>query len=94
MGSYYKNSPMSHSSKVILRIVVIGIVVAGVWWYMSGVNESAQVSMEQQTNSQSAAASTASNSDAALAQDASNIDTQLNGLNSDSAQVDNGLNSQ
>ena len=88
---------MSTILKLVILVIVIVIAVAGIWWWHSS------SSQKQTTNTASNLKTTQSvqinavtspndASDAGLSNDLSAIDNQINGLNTDSANVDQSLN--
>ena len=94
---------MSRSLKITLWVIVAIVVIGGIWWYVSW-QQTAQAPAPTSSNTQQQGAVggnvpgpaglSAGNSNTALTQDLSSLDAQLNGLASDSASVDQGLNDQ
>jgi hypothetical protein len=106
---------MSKTSKIVLWIVILVVIVGGVWFALSRNKggQQAMVSPAQPTTpvttqnqnpatpqtpsvapSATQTTSPTDTSNAALGQDLTNIDSQINGLNSDSANVDQSLSQQ
>lgn len=90
--------------KITIAIIVAVLVIGGIWWFVS-TNMANQQGAAGNANTMtggnaiattttSAPALTSGTSNADLNQDLSQIDGQLNGLASDSASVDQGLNDQ
>jgi hypothetical protein len=99
---------MAYTSKILAGIVAVLVIGFGGWWYMhtsantmqpssgqvgmtSGASTPAQTTFNANANGATPSSDT---SDSAMAQDATNIDGQMNGLTTDNANTDQGLNSQ
>lgn len=91
---------MSKTSKIVLWVVIAVIVAAVIVWFVVPRNSTApgvqNVPVAGAPGNAPSGLTTAptDTSDAALNQDLANIDAQLNGLASDSASIDQGLNDQ
>ncbi len=99
---------MSKTSKIVIWLIIVIIVIAGVLWFVTrGIAPSAPGTSGTSTTpnslsvgsiappTSSALPTPATDvSNAALNEDLTSIDNQLNGLASDSASIDQGLNDQ
>lgn len=83
---------MSKSVQITIWVIVAIIVIGGIWLWLSGNNNEANPAAQSNTaNNQTA---TVSDNNTSLDQDLANLDVQLNGLASDSASINDGLNDQ
>lgn len=84
---------------IAIAVIVIG---GGIWWWsmsqtggnQAALNSPAQTTQTAGTPSQTNSGIVSGNSDQNIAQEMGNLNVQMNGLNSDSASVDQGLNDQ
>jgi len=86
-GVYYINM-----TKIITIIVVALLIVAGGWWYVDELNQTNSVPSTFVASTSSSQGNASDASDASIDQSMASVDGQMNGLNSDSASVDEGLN--
>jgi hypothetical protein len=99
---------MTKNTKIIIWIVIAILVIGGIWWWNSSMQNTNQALNYQTQNTpapansgnngnttgNSGAISASDNSNASLNSDLSNMDTQMAGFSSDSASINQGLNDQ
>ncbi len=86
---------MSKTALWITIVVVVVLIGAGVWWWSMAQNQnnaSPAVTTAQQAGSNGS--QPVGNSDADISQEMSNVNAQMNGMSSDSASINQGLNDQ
>ena len=86
---------MSHKIKAIVALIILIILVIIGWlWYGMSSSQSVTTSLTSGTQNVAAAGLTTSpsdTSDAALQSDVTTVDSQMNGLNSDTANIDQSI---
>ena len=86
---------MTKTAKIVLAVIVVLLVAGGIWWWMSMKDESAEYGTQNPSATTTGTNPAAQgNSDSAITSDMTSFDGQMNGLNSDSASVDQNLNDQ